>query len=144
MTLARIGGVVMRDRTKVILTISSLVAVVLLCVPWGAWAGGTPDEIDDQELPSKALVGFVKDTSGNAIADARVVASYKSGSTELVTRTDATGHYRIPGFSKDATVDSVVVSCSKDGFRPRDSLKRRSTITGQSVPIEVDCVLAKE
>jgi hypothetical protein len=139
-----VGDAIVRDFVGAILTAGMLVMAVVAVTSQSAWAGGSPDELADQELPSKALVGFVKDTSGNIVADAKVVASYKSGNTELVTRSDATGHYRIPGFSKDADADSVVLSCSKGGYRQKESLKRRSTITGQSVPIEVDCVLAKE
>jgi hypothetical protein len=122
-------------------TISIIAAAVALAAG-GAWAGGAPDEEADQQIPSKAFVGFVRDTSGNIVADAKVVASYKSGTTELITHTDATGHYRIPGFSNDANADSVDIACSKNGFRQAETRKRRATSTGLGIPVEVDCVLA--
>jgi hypothetical protein len=122
-------------------TISIIAAVVALAAA-NAWAGGAPDEEADQQIPSKAFVGFVKDTGGNVVADAKVVASYKSGTIELVTHTDATGHYRIPGFSNDANADSVDIACSKAGYRQAETRKRRATSTALGVPVEVDCVLA--
>ena len=111
-----------------------------------ARAGGMPDELADQTMPSKAIIGFVKDADGNIVADARVVATFKTGNTDLITRSDATGHFRIPGFSKDATADSVELSCSKGGYRQTAALKRRSALAdaSASAPIEIDCVLARE
>jgi len=122
-------------------TISIIAAAVALAAG-NAWAGGTPDEENDQQIPSKAFVGFVRDTGGNVVADAKVVASYKSGTIELVTHSDATGHYRIPGFSNDANADSVDIACSKSGYRQSETRKRRAPSTGLGVPVEVDCVLA--
>jgi hypothetical protein len=107
-------------------------------------SGGMPDEEADQQMPSKAIVGFVKDPGGNLLGDAKVIVSFKSGTTELITRSDATGHFRIPGFSKDADADSVEVSCSKGGYRQTATLKRRSVASSATTPIEVDCVLSPE
>jgi hypothetical protein len=109
-----------------------------------AQSGGMPDEEADQEMPSKAIVGFVKDGDGNTVADAKVVATFKTGNTDLITRSDATGHFRIPGFAKDATAESVELTCSKSGYQQTASLKRRSAATSASAPIEVDCVLTRE
>jgi hypothetical protein len=124
---------------KTVLTIAMLTVSLA-----SASAGGMPDETSDQQMPSKAIVGFVKDASGNVVADARVVATFKAGNTDLITRSDATGHFRIPGFSKDADADSVEVACSKSGYKQTASLKRRSPVSGSNAPIEVDCVLSQE
>jgi len=121
-----------------------LVLVVLSAASHIGWAGGMPDEENDQQMPSKAIVGFVKDTDGNSVADARVVVTFTAGNTDLITRSDATGHYRIPGFSKDTSVDNVNISCSKDGYRQAESRKRRADAANANAPIEVDCVLAHE
>jgi hypothetical protein len=109
-----------------------------------ARAGGTPDEEADQQMPSKAIVGFVKDAKGSIVADAKVVVTFKVGNTDLITRSDATGHFRIPGFSKDANADSVELSCSKAGYKQTASLKRRSAAASTTAPIEIDCVLAQQ
>jgi hypothetical protein len=129
----------MTPKVLAVLTIAALTAVADL-----AWAGGMPDEENDQQMPSKAIVGFVKDGSGNVVPDAKVVATFKSGNTDLITRSDPTGHFRIPGFSKDADADSVEVACSKTGYKQTAILKRRSTVASTSAPIEVDCVLAQQ
>jgi Carboxypeptidase regulatory-like domain len=123
-----------------------IIASAMIAVAFGgpARAGGMPDEENDQQMPSKAIVGFVKDSNGGVVPDAKVVATFKTGNTDLITRSDATGHFRIPGFSKDATTDSVDVSCSKGGYKQTASPKRRSAVTSATAPIEIDCVLAHE
>ncbi|MBO0757340.1 MAG: carboxypeptidase regulatory-like domain-containing protein [Bradyrhizobiaceae bacterium] len=126
-----------------LMTIAALVGLALgASTP--AWSGGTPDEVADQSMPSKAIVGFVKDAAGNTVADAKVVVSYKTGNTDLITNSDATGHFRIPGFNKEATADSIELTCSKSGYRQTASLKRRSAVTSTIAPIEIDCVLTHE
>jgi hypothetical protein len=119
----------------------AIFAVVACCTASTAFAGGMPDEESDQQMPSKAIVGYVKDVSGNVIADAKVVVTFKVGNTDLITRTDATGHFRIPGFSKDADIGSVEVACSKTGFHQTGSLKRPPPGASATAPIEIDCVL---
>jgi len=134
---------VQKPRAKAILVIA-VVLIVAFATARPGWPGGMPDEEADQQMPSKAIVGFVKDSGGNLVGDAKVVVNFKSGTTELITRSDATGHFRIPGFSKDADADSVELSCSKGGYRQTATLKRRSVASGGSAPIEVDCVLSPE
>jgi len=132
-----------KSRAKATFFIATIVTVTFgMAQP--VWSGGMPDEEADQQMPSKAIVGFVKDPDGNIVGDAKVVVSFKSGSTELITRSDPTGHFRIPGFSKDADASSVEVSCSKGGYRQTATLKRRSVASSSSTPIEVDCVLSPE
>jgi hypothetical protein len=132
-----------KPRAKAIFYIATVITVAFGTAQPG-WSGGMPDEEADQQMPSKAVVGFVKDPGGNVVDDAKVVVSFKSGSTELITRSDATGHFRIPGFSKDADADSVNVSCSKTGYRQTATLKRRAVDSSSTTPIEVDCVLSPE
>jgi hypothetical protein len=129
----------MKACTTILTALSIIAAGVHLIAQ--ARAGGMPDEEADQQLPSRAIVGFVKDADGNVVPEARVVASFKAGNTDLITRSDATGHFRIPGFSKTATADGIEVSCSKEGYKQTGSLKRRSIAESDTAPIEVDCVL---
>jgi len=124
-------------------TIVALVGLALVASTH-AWPGGTADELADQPMPSKAIVGFVKDADGNSVSDAKVVATFKTGNTDLITRSDATGHFRIPGFNEEASADSVELTCSKSGYRQTASLKRRSAATSAIAPIEIDCVLTHE
>jgi hypothetical protein len=127
-------------RIITILTVATLVAVAFVATP-SAWAGGMPDEEADQQMPPRSIVGFVKDTDGNVVPEAKVVASYKAGNTDLITRTDATGHFRIPGFAKDVNTDDIEVACSKSGYQQTASIKRRPVAVSTTVPIEVDCTL---
>jgi hypothetical protein len=130
----------MKVRSPVLTVVLS--ATLLLGFVSHGQAGGMPDEEADQQLPSRAIVGFVKDADGNTLPEAKVVVSFKAGNTDLITRSDATGHFRIPGFSKDASIDNVELSCSKDGYRQTGSLKRPRIAGSDNAPIEVDCVMA--
>jgi hypothetical protein len=132
-----------KPRANAIFCIATVITVAFGTAQPG-WSGGMPDEEADQQMPSKAIVGFVKDIGGNVVDDAKVVVTFKSGSTELVTRSDTAGHFRIPGFSKDADADSVDVSCSKSGYRQTATLKRRPVASGSTTPIEVDCTLSPD
>jgi hypothetical protein len=123
---------------------AALVLFALAATAPAVRAGGMPDEENDQLMPSKAIVGFVKDVNGNVVADAKVVATFKAGNTDLITRSDATGHYRIPGFSKDTAADTVDVACSKEGYKQTAMQKRRSDAANPNAPIEVDCVLQQQ
>ena len=133
-----------RPNAKTILSLTIVALAADIAGARLAMAGGMPDEENDQQMPSKAIVGFVKDAGGNVIADAKVVATFKVGNTDLITRSDATGHYRIPGFSKDTTADNVEVSCSKEGYRQTESRKRHADPANATAPIEIDCVLAHD
>ena len=129
----------MKSKGLAILAFAALIAFGA-----SAHAGGMPDEEDDQQMPSKSIVGFVRDAKGNVIADAKVIASFKTGNTDLITRSDATGHFRIPGFSKEANTDSVNVACSKPGYKQTGALKRRSASDDAKAPIEIDCQMGPE
>ncbi len=50
-----------------------------------ARAGGTPDEEADQQMPSKAIVGFVKDANGSIVADAKVVVTKRRSAAASTT-----------------------------------------------------------
>ncbi len=80
----------------------------------GGDAFGGPDEHNPDEGP--AYFGFVKDAGGVPVRDAKVSASYKNNLT-LVTRTGATGAYKVRGFKKGISPDDITISCSKEGYK---------------------------
>src|SRR6266567_8862167 len=84
----------------------------LTCIAATAvWAGGSgfgDDDDDADEGP--AYFGFVRDTSGGTIPDAKVTVGIANRGG-VVTRTDALGAYKVPGFGKDIDTNDVVVSC---------------------------------
>ena len=80
----------------------------------GSDAVSGPDDHNPDEGPP--FWGFVKDHKGVPVRDAKVSASYKNNLT-LVTRTNATGAYKVRGFKKDININEIVISCAKDGYK---------------------------
>ena len=107
------------------------------------WAGGSSFGDDDEEADEgPAYFGFVRDTSGNSIPDAKVTVGIKNRGG-VVTRSDALGTYRVPGFGKDVDTKEVEVSCEKEGFKQVKTF-RRTPANAANVPIvETECTLQK-
>lgn len=101
----------------------------MLAFAWvsGAWAGGEgfdPDDHSEDEGP--AHFGFVKDERGRPVRDAKVSASFKNSFT-LVTRTNATGAFRLRGFKKDINPNDIVITCAKEGYKQERVFRRPPT-----------------
>jgi hypothetical protein len=107
-----------------------------------AWAGGSSfGDDDDTEDEGPSYFGFVRDTSGNTVPDAKVTVGVKNRGG-VVTRTDALGTYRVPGFGKDVDTNDVEVACEKEGFKQVKTLRR--TPPGSTAPmIETECTLQR-
>ena len=118
-----------------------LVAVVFF-LPVAAWAGGSDDQPDVHEDNGPTYFGFVKDTSGRAIGDAKVTADIKGRGT-VITRTTAAGSYKLPGFGKEITPDKVVISCSKDGYQQTRSLRRTPVSKQPVIAVETECTMQR-
>jgi len=110
----------------------------------GARAGGDafePDEHSPDEGPS--YFGFVKDERGAPVRDAKVSASYQTSLT-LVTRTNATGAYKVRGFKKEISPSDVTISCAKEGYK-QVRVFRRPLAKGRPVKsVETECRLKRE
>jgi hypothetical protein len=124
-------------RTPIVLGIAVLV-MAGLSSPVAAGGSGGEDEAGD----TPHVFGFVKDPDGSAIADARVNAVFKAGGAALITRSDATGAYRIPMFT-DTDPAQMAITCSKDGYRFKEVLMRNPTVT-PGASVEADCIIAHE
>jgi hypothetical protein len=108
------------------------------------WAGGSSfgDDDDDTADEGPAYFGFVRDTSGNSIQDAKVTVGIKNRGG-VVTRSDALGTYRVPGFGKDIDTKDVEVSCEKEGYKQVKTF-RRTPANAANVPIiETECTLQR-
>jgi hypothetical protein len=122
-------------------------AFIAVLIPGAALAGAdAADGHDDEAGPSAeegpGYFGFVKDAGGVPVRDARVSASYRDKLT-LVTRTNATGGYKLPGFKKDISPDEVIISCSKEGYR-QVRVFRHPPPRGKPVrAVETECRLQK-
>jgi hypothetical protein len=108
-----------------------------------AWAGGSDDTLpQDHHDDGPSYFGFVKETNGKIIPDARVMAEIK-GRGSVITRTDATGLYKLPGFGKETAVNNVVISCSKDGYRQTRVLRRTPPNQKTVTAIETECTMQR-
>jgi hypothetical protein len=118
-----------------------LFALTMLLAPAGsALAGGSFDD-DDHSQDGLAYFGFVRDTRGLGVGDAKVTAEVKNGNA-VVTRSDVLGVYRLPGFSTDTNPADVTISCSKEGYKQARVLQR--TTPGPDVKaFEVECTLQR-
>jgi hypothetical protein len=108
------------------------------------WAGGSGfgDDDDHQEHEGPAFFGFVKDTNGATVADAKVTVAVKDRGG-VITRTDALGAYRVPGFGKDVDPAEVVISCEKAGYKQVRVLRRTVQNANAQTPIETECTLQR-
>ena len=82
--------------------IAGAVLSVTCIVSTALWAGGSGfgDDDDTGEDEGPSYFGFVRDTSGNFLPDSKVTVAVKDRGG-VVTRTDALGAYKVPGFGKE-------------------------------------------
>jgi hypothetical protein len=120
--------------------------VAALCVVSTAlWAGGSGfgDDDDAGEDEGPSYFGFVKDASGATMPDAKVTVGVKDRGG-VVTRTDALGAYKVPGFGKDVDPQDVEIACDKQGYKQLRTLRRmRSPNADPKIPVETECTLQR-
>jgi hypothetical protein len=118
------------------------VACILSTALWAGGAGfGDDDDNSEEEGPS--YFGFVKDTNGATVPDAKVTVGIKNRGG-IVTRTDALGAYKVPGFGKDVDPQDVEIACDKQGYMQLRTLRRmRSPNADPKIPVETDCTLQR-
>jgi hypothetical protein len=120
--------------------------VALICVfSTALWAGGAGfgDDDDNSEEEGPAYFGFVKDTSGATMPDAKVTVGIKDRGGVIVTRTDALGAYKIPGFGREINPDDVLVACEKQGYKQTRVYRRPLPPPGSKNPVETECILQR-
>jgi hypothetical protein len=137
------------DRMTVVVRRSARVAIAVLAITGAlsiaAWAGGAgfgdDDDVSEDEGPS--YFGFVKDTNGATMPDAKVTVGIKDRGG-VVTRTDALGAYKVPGFGKDIDPKDVEISCDKQGYRQLRTLRRMPPPGGNAkIPVETECTMQR-
>ena len=100
------------------------------------------DEVGPGPDEGPEYFGVVKDAAGMPVDDARVSATYRNG-LAMVTRSNAAGAYKLPGFKKSINPDEVKISCEKKGYR-QVRVFRHPTPRGQPVrAVETECRLQK-
>ena len=123
-----------------------LLAGFALVAPVVALAGGGSfDSMDDDadKDAGPAYFGFVKDRSGEGVADAKVTVVVKAFNSSLILRSDDTGHFKIKGFDKSVDPDEVDFTCAMDGYKFYARTKQARG-TEANAPIEVTCILEKQ
>ena len=119
--------------------------VVGLCVISTAlWAGGSGfgDDDDPGEDDGPSYFGFVRDSGGGTLPDAKVTVAVKDRGG-VVTRTDALGAYKVPGFGKEISPNDVEVSCEKQGYRQNRVVRRNLPPPDSKLPVETDCLMQR-
>ena len=107
-----------------------------------AWSGGSSDEPDVHHDEGPSYFGFVKDTSGKIIPDAKVTAEIK-GRGSVVTRSDKLGTYKLPGFGKEVPPSNVTISCSKDGYKQTRTFRRTQPGKTPITAVEIECTMQR-
>jgi hypothetical protein len=123
------------------LTIAAMVVALAALAALPARAGGVNFGEDSDTNDGPSYFGFVRDSDGSPVPDARVTAAPKAGGS-LVTRSNSMGIYKIPGFAKEIDPNAVDITCAKDGYSQGDVLRRGQADTKD--PVEIDCTLQKQ
>jgi hypothetical protein len=107
-----------------------------------AWSGGSSDEEPHDHDDGPRYFGFVKDSNGRIVPDAKVTAEIKGRGT-VITRSDKVGTYKLPGFGKDIDPKNVIVSCSKDGYKQIRTFRRPPASKTPQTAIETECTMQR-
>ena len=111
-----------------------------------ALAGANRDRGQDEVGPAPdegpSYFGVVRDAAGKPIDDARVTATSRDG-LAMVTRSDASGTYKLPGFNKRINADEVKISCEKPGYRQFRVFRHPPPRNAQVRAVETECRLQK-
>jgi hypothetical protein len=123
-------------------------AIALACLVLGAcpaWAGGENADLMDEHSEDEGppYFGFVRDTRGNPLRDAKVSLNFKKGNITYVVQSNVLGMYRMRNPNKDWNPLDVTVSCAKEGYRQTRALRRTANVGGKAA-IETECQMQKE
>ncbi len=129
-----------RDLTVTVLAVLALSSAMLSGPVWAGGASFGDEEDTEDEGPS--YFGFVRDTSGNTVPDAKVTVSVKDRGS-VVTRTDALGTYKVPGFGQEIDPNNVQIACEKEGYKQVNTFRRTAPGSDPKIPIETECTLQR-
>jgi hypothetical protein len=122
---------------------SCLFASFAIALAPPALAGGDMlGDIEDHHDEGPSYFGFVKDSRGAPVPDAKVTANVKNG-VAFITHTTSAGMYKFSGFSKQIKPDDVVISCAKDGYKQTRVLRRPTPKKEPVKAIETECRLER-
>ena len=120
---------------------TAFLAALLFPVQALAGANKGQDEVGPGPDEGPSYFGVVLDAAGKPVDDAGVTATHRDG-LAMVTRSNAAGVYKLPGFNKRLNSDDVKISCAKPGYRQLRVV--RQPPRGQPVRlVETECRLQK-
>lgn len=124
-------------------TKSGIAAFVLIGVQCAlaatALGGGSMLDEDDHHA---YYFGSVKDADGAAVVNAKVKMQTKT--ITIMTQSNDVGAYKLPVVGATVNPDELTISCSKDGYRQLDVLRRSAPGGDGKEPVEIDCTLQHE
>ena len=129
-----------RSTARIVAIILAMTGPLSIAALAGGDGFGDDDDHSAEDGPS--YFGFVRDTSGAIIPDAKVTVSLKNR-LSIVTRTDVLGTYKAPGFGKDLDPKDVQVSCAKDGYKQLRVVRRSPPNKDFKIPVETECTLQR-
>jgi hypothetical protein len=115
-------------------------AIGLCVIATAVWAGGSGfgDDDDTSEDEGPSYFGFVMDSNGATLPDTKVTVSVKDRGG-VVTRTDALGAYKVPGFGKEIDPKDVEISCERPGYKQVGVYRRNLPPPDSKIPVETEC-----
>jgi hypothetical protein len=119
---------------------AAFVMLGLLCgVSGTALGGGSMLDEDDHH---GYYFGSVKDANGDAVVNAKVKVQTKT--ITIMTQSNDLGAYKLPVIGVTVNPDELTISCSKDGYRQLDVVRRSAPGGDGKEPVEIDCTLQHE
>jgi len=119
---------------------TAVAALALSCGMGGAALGGGAmlDEAEDHAY----YFGYVKDANGTAVENAKIKMQTKA--ITLMTQSNVMGAYKLPVIGAQVNPGDVTLSCSKEGYRQTDVIRRTGSGGDGKDPVEIDCTLERQ
>ncbi len=123
----------------------TIIAAGVCILSTAVWAGGADfgDDDDHGENEGPSYFGYVKDMSGESVADAKVTVAVKDRGG-VITRTDAVGAFKVPGFAAEVDPKDVQVTCEKEGYKQVRVFRRPPPPDADpKTAVETECTLQR-
>lgn len=116
-----------------------LVALAAMVAPsLESRAGESLSERDEFDA-GPSFFGEAKE-AGTLKAIRNVQVKAELGARKMLANTNADGQFKLPSFGKQTTVDNVIVSCAKEGYRMVDVSRRRMS-SAADAPVQIECLM---
>lgn len=120
--------------------LKAVLIAAIACCAFAAPGARSAGEMGEAKHKDEGVrfFGFVKDTAGKPIIEAKVTAQIKGG-IKYVTHTAKNGMYSFGGFNKSVKPDDVTITCDKEKFQQAKVI-RKTPAGGKAVKsVETEC-----